>query len=702
MFYNTKVDIIYKNYFVVGLLKKFILNVNFHMEKRMSISYLKIENYKSIKKVYIEISEINALIGKNGSGKSNIISAIYFFYENLNKSDSVKYTDIFDKNNKYSNEVRITIGYNLERLKKRCYENIKNTPNSKYMGFYKDVIRLSDTNNVELTMIVLKNKNIMWNKPFSERKLIYNLYPMYVIDTRKINLVDWENLWLQIGDLGKLEEREGKKLKKNVRQSLTEYSTSNKVYERIENLFDKNSIKIKKYSPKQLAAITARLYFGGSEFEFNDNKLIFFSDGTNTYNYIKTFVQILSILTEIKIKEPILVLDEPEISLHHNYIDYIFETIFSNSTNIEFILSTHSARMIKNILVKNSEKSVIYHVKMYNFYTNVRKMKLFEERRESVRITDQHANAYFSQMVVCVEGATELELLQNPFLKLLYPILHRIDVMPGMSEEVERKIISPSERKYSVPIMYAIDMDKILSFNKDKQKLELKRSTLINTDKYSYTKRRRETVNVKKRISTMVEKCAFRYKMPIFFCNDRNFNELKALIKKYYLIYDYFVMDTTIEGLLINKNNVNKFLSFLMDVEKIELQKVQSINSLIVKYHDQEKLNIYRILCEGKCDLLMGISELKKNNPSMSQNIKDIYKLLEKHIESKTNGWVSRWIEYFICKEINIEPFQENSYNKVKSFLCTDQENSIRVKFANYFEELDNWIFEISQRYKET
>lgn len=666
----------------------------------MGISYLKIENYKSIKKMYIEVLDINALIGGNGSGKSNIISAIKFFYNNLNRSDSFEVFDIFDKNNKYSNEVRITIGYNLDKLKRRCYENIKNLADKKYSKFYNNILNLSDTNVIELTMVVIKNQKIVWSMPFDKRKLIYNLYPIYSIDTRKINLIDWENLWLQIGDLGKLEEREGKEFKDNIRQTLTQYNTSNKVYNQIENLFDQNKIKIKKYSPKQLASITAKLYFGGSEFEFRDNKLIFFSDGTNTYNYIKTFIQILSMLSKIKMKEPILVLDEPEISLHHNYIDSIYEIIYSNSTNIEFILSTHSSRLIKNILIKNSNKSIIYHVKLFNAYTNIKKMQLFKDVRESVRITDQHANAYFSQMVVCVEGATELELLQNQYLQLLYPILNQIDVMPGMAEEVERKIISPSERKYSVPVMYTIDMDKVLTFSKDKKKIELKRNIFDCLDKYSFTYRRADTLGSKKRIKAMVEKCSFRYKMPIFFSNDRNLKELKELIKKYYLMYDYYVMETTIEGLLITKENINTFDKFLLESEKISQKKLEVINTLTLNSYDQEKLNIYRLLCDGKCDLLMGLSELKKNNPIMSEDVIKKYTLLEERIESKTNGWVGRWIEYFVCKEIGIEPFQENSYNKVKQFLDTNSENLIKDVFAYNFQELDDWIFEINSRYK--
>ena len=38
------------------------------------INYIKIEGYKSIRKLELELTPINVLIGSNGSGKSNFLS----------------------------------------------------------------------------------------------------------------------------------------------------------------------------------------------------------------------------------------------------------------------------------------------------------------------------------------------------------------------------------------------------------------------------------------------------------------------------------------------------------------------------------------------------------------------------------------------------------------------------------------------------
>lgn len=663
----------------------------------MGITYIRIQNYKSIREVYLKLSEINALLGSNGSGKTNIISAIKYFYDNLNKVNGNISDDIFDIHNAYNNQAKITIGYDMQKLRKRCNENRRRTAEQKYDSFYSKVLALSDSNYFEVTMTIVKNDKIYWSKSYNERKLIYNLYPIYLIDTRKIDLTDWENLWLQIGDLSKLETNIRNEFIDGIVDVIKQYNPASRVYKRIEELFTENNIHIKKYSPRQLASQVARMYFGGHEFEFNDNKLIFFSDGTNTLNYIRAFVQILSILTEMKMKEPVLVIDEPEISLHHNYIDYLSDVIFRNNKNMVFVLSTHSSRLIKNILVRNSGNCTIYHMKMQDLYTHAKKMKMISDGREKVQITDLHANSYFAKMVVCVEGVTEVELLQNPFLKLVYPVLNYIDIARVMTQEVEKHVISATERQHGVPMLYTIDMDKVLTYNKNSKKFAYS-DFFRGQDVYSFTFRRKSILGTRKRIHAMAEKCIFGRKMPLFYSSDSNFKEFISLIKAYYLNYDYFIMQTTIEGVLINSINLNEFVLFLQHYENKNNVEWANAMRIVQGARNQEKLNLLRILCEGKCDFLMNVKELRKNNPQISQTVNDLYSILEKSLLTKTNGWVSRWLEYSICKVVGVQPFQSNSYNKVRNCIQNDGEN-IRKRFSLFFKELDDLMNEISLRY---
>lgn len=55
------------------------------------MDYIDIEGYKSIKKAHVELSEINILIGANGSGKSNFLS-FFEFLDRIYNQNLVEYT----------------------------------------------------------------------------------------------------------------------------------------------------------------------------------------------------------------------------------------------------------------------------------------------------------------------------------------------------------------------------------------------------------------------------------------------------------------------------------------------------------------------------------------------------------------------------------------------------------------------------------
>ena len=73
----------------------------------MALIRVKIQNFKSIKNTVIALKNLSLMIGENGAGKTNILEAIEYFYANLTSSNLR--TDIFDLNNPFSNEVRITL-----------------------------------------------------------------------------------------------------------------------------------------------------------------------------------------------------------------------------------------------------------------------------------------------------------------------------------------------------------------------------------------------------------------------------------------------------------------------------------------------------------------------------------------------------------------------------------------------------------------
>lgn len=80
----------------------------------MSIRSIKIQYYKSIKDCCVPLQSNNIIVGENGVGKSNFLSAIHYFYANMTENNLRD--DIFDANNPFSNFVRIQIEYDLSRF----------------------------------------------------------------------------------------------------------------------------------------------------------------------------------------------------------------------------------------------------------------------------------------------------------------------------------------------------------------------------------------------------------------------------------------------------------------------------------------------------------------------------------------------------------------------------------------------------------
>ena len=189
----------------------------------MPLTRLIIKNFKSIKNCDISLSELNVLIGENGTGKTNLLDAISYFYRNLTDSDISEH--VFDENNHYSNELRITLVYDLSQFVKISKSNSGELPDifedlfvekTKYGGYYKTIISMASKSKdkklcVELSQI--KGRPIRWNYSYEDRLIFKSLFPIFYIDTRNLDVTEWGYLWGVLGELGKVSNAE-RKIKK--------------------------------------------------------------------------------------------------------------------------------------------------------------------------------------------------------------------------------------------------------------------------------------------------------------------------------------------------------------------------------------------------------------------------------------------------------------------------------------------------------
>lgn len=200
----------------------------------MPLTRLCIKNFKSIKSCDISFSELNVLIGENGTGKTNILDAINYFYRNLTESNTSD--RIFDENNHYSNELRITLVYDLSEFVKISKSNSDELPNlfddqltekTKYGGYYKAIISMASKSKdkqlyVELSQI--KGYPIRWNYSYEDRLIFKSLFPIFYIDTRNLDVTEWGYMWDVLGELGKVSNAERKTIESKINETLLDDS----------------------------------------------------------------------------------------------------------------------------------------------------------------------------------------------------------------------------------------------------------------------------------------------------------------------------------------------------------------------------------------------------------------------------------------------------------------------------------------------
>lgn len=630
----------------------------------MAIKRLEIQGYRSIDDMKLDAEQITAFIGANGSGKTNILSALNLFYTNLTTEQREE--NIYDANNPLRNEVRIRVTYDLKDILKKVQHN-QNAEANEYENYYRKILAIARNDEIILEMTKRKGKRTMWNQDYNIRQIVSFLFPIYVVDSRQIMLTDWKNLWELIGDLVKLRNEDSASLQNDIKDKIRDdYQSTNRRLEHLGKLLKERHIDVKKLTPRQLGEVVAKIAVGGQMFQYGERSLKEYSNGTNAYNYTIFLIDILNMLTRYKLKEPVVVLDEPEISLHYLLIDSLLDKIFEISDNIQFLIATHSSRCVKALLESEEENSSIYHIVLSERYTKIKRVRSLakEDARERAVITEAYTNSCFAKMVLNVEGETELELFRNKYLKLVFPKLKEVEIVSGMSNHVIYNLTAPGKRNYQVPGFAVMDMDKVLMKKDGRNRFEfkeLKEDYPIEKEIYHYGKKRRDTLYLRKRIKSMCEKCNFFFRYPFFSCDDRNFNFLLDIIIEYYENYCVHLWRNTVEGALITIDNLELFITFTGESGyPFHFAQMLAESPFLIKERNQQ-LNYMRLIFSGKSDYLLSKKKIMLENPKLDNRF-----WINMNAVNKTSGWVSKWLEYYFL--VTVKRIESDGYEDADNF----------------------------------
>lgn len=677
----------------------------------MSLTRLIIKNFKSIKSCEMSLSSLNLLIGENGTGKTNILEAINYFYSNLTSENTSN--TVFDENNHYSNEIRIGLIFDFSEFVKiaknqvsdrNIDENKEETENSKYDNYYKSIMKLAyraPKNEVYVELNQIKGRAMKWNLSYSDRSMIKSLFPIFHVDTRSLDVVEWDYLWNILGDVAKVSNTERKLIEDKIKHILLMESKeiSGKL-KGISNIFKDADVAIQQSVSQKFAENLTKIFFSGEVVYQKGRHLDYYSTGTNSVKYLEILLRTIDAISRTKMKEPIILLDEPEISLHTNYLDELTEALLDVNSRLRIFVSTHSPRLTKN-LITDSTSVLIYNVKLLNGYTEVKRMNRFPQYSPSskYRVTDDHINSYFSRGILFVEGETELELFSNPYLKILFPELKKIDVFQAMSQIPVLKIMNPSVVDNKIPYICLIDMDKAIDFSQKTKHLTLKKEYFPDHSDECFRFRNKHESEIylyhqRKRINEMQNKLHVHYYAPLLSCNDPALQEFISSVHKYLLAYNVFSFTTTVEGALITKNS-EKFTSDFLMRHTNKLSDYDDFEKFRSSMMKTDSLNLLRIVFNGKSDLLKNWSAIQKlYKPGVSPCLNESERLIidKVCIGKKTSGWISDYLDDFF-KMTTAATDAEFSKKYFQKFInVPENKKSVIDNFEKYFPELYSLI----------
>ena len=682
----------------------------------MGIKRIKISNLLSFKYIEInDLSTVNCTLGRNNAGKSNVFKLLNFYYKALEEIrclspelnsnyDSSGFIEVtFDttyinklvhaqKNysNKYFTKVRRALF-----SPKKCKNNFTAffSPNKK------------PENDELILKLTIRNDDTYY---FSDddrglRKVLLDIFPLFEIDSRQIDLHNWNELWHFLGKLRPFNAVDFQNELSEMLEDNDLLKTYKKNIEEVNKL--SNTIK---YSYKDKIVNYLKVGLSGDKFEFEGFELSKTSDGTNSYNHIITVCRLVAYLSKRTYQTPIIYIDEPELGLHpkmnerliHELHDILKKCYTTASGSVlsspppKFIFSTHSPNIVKQVIKNFSFDHRIFHfskskdrcTKVSNANSN------FSDKNFLCNFSDNEARLFFSSFILFVEGQTEKELFENDSLARKFPHLIDVDVYQASDETVSKRI-TPDFVNTDVPYRFLFDADKGINIYKSgktkKHHLKYKRygSTLDLTPEIIKRQKKKSCLGFSKKNRQLNELIG-----EFLDFNDKEItiSELHLKVLRPSSLVPFYkdvnillakqnciIVSTTIEGTLINLDAKEIFFSWLSSVRGIDINVVLTKISKSKYFDDDDLIQYFRVIFNGKSETLVNYKNFRKcnlNNVRSTKFMNWLEKCTVKNADlAKTDGWVTSFLDYSI------------TYIEKKSL---EDNVDFSKLFSNYFKEL--------------
>ncbi|MEL7662972.1 MAG: AAA family ATPase [Methanosarcina mazei] len=435
----------------------------------MLLSEVQIENFRSIEYLSLRLNKCSILVGKNNSGKSNVLKAI-----NMVLGEKfVKLT----KNDFYNGEenriIRIKLtfkDFTLEEIKD-IQDNIKYTV--KVDGIYYTPEELGCILKKENKVVMEvkfstnnTNRNIyfgdIYYKYFSTElkdSIVGTLYIPAVRDPSKIlKVTDYSflsrmlNIIYEQADLAKKEALE---------------ETLKTATEKCREIFDEHERELDRITKTIIAHNGLKFAMLPSDSKNVYKKLdILIDDGIETELDFKgsgiqsvVIISLFKLYSDLKAGNALLLIEEPESFLHPQANRHMAKILheFCTEDNIQLIVATHSP----NYLQSSNIKDIILLDKQ-EYKTKATQIdKVSDETKLKRELNVSNLELFFADKVILVEGETEKILLpaiakqineRNDFDKKNYSIIE-------VGSKANLDIFIELLNKFNIPWVSLLDKD---------------------------------------------------------------------------------------------------------------------------------------------------------------------------------------------------------------------------------------------------
>lgn len=256
-------------------------------------------------------------------------------------------------------------------------------------------------------------------------------------------------------------------------------------------------------------------------------------------------------------------------------------------------------------------------------------------------VSIKETECYFSDYLVYLEGETELQVFNNPYILSLYPKLSKVHFYAFDGNNSRLRNAYSNILNLGIDYKVIVDIDKILKYSNQTKKIKLANDELLNPVKSNTYSKSDLFRFYRSTFDSEVDMCSVREDIESLLTNDYipaidkhyledpNYGNLFKKISKYCEFNNFIVNRTTIEGELITLENIDKFLLFL---DTLTLSKEEQKQHRQISLLEDIREKTARVICE--CN---GKTETQDSAGNTNKHI----------VGEKTGGWVNKWMEFY-------------------------------------------------------